>query len=370
MKLIELLATAVTARRVNTPAPGFINEQGGYWADQSSDQSVQRPQAPQPPQTQPPHSTQAPQIENLQCCRDIKWTNLDGSVTWMKHNGQQFDDLPVYEMTWNDEQTFMWWQHVDVPDNRPQIAVPGYWVISTEVGGSDGISGNEGYRKCPNAPGNGFPEGVTFECANPPPQIQSCIEKNRQSNYIFLDQGIPDEFANIMVCRVAQLFDELVSIQFQQLLATQAPETYGSLNQAFYGMVNEWRDLSGQRKCGFKNPSNVDPNEWHGVVTNCGTACLDIKEINEPGDFSGILSTFSLFVVDNFDVCKYSMNFLIWQVLKFFIYKHFSAALNQEPTERDECGRRLSKLFRHVAVFEDIVGQIGGLPSWGKSRLK
>ena len=30
MKLIVLLASAVTARRVNTPAPGFINEQGGY----------------------------------------------------------------------------------------------------------------------------------------------------------------------------------------------------------------------------------------------------------------------------------------------------------------------------------------------------
>ena len=46
MKLIALAATAATtvsARRVNTPAPGFINEQGGYWADQSSDQSVQRP---------------------------------------------------------------------------------------------------------------------------------------------------------------------------------------------------------------------------------------------------------------------------------------------------------------------------------------
>ena len=306
MKLIALLATAVTARRVNTPAPGFINEQGGYWADQSSDQSVQRSQPPQPPQTQPPHSTQAPQVpQNPQCCRDIKWTNLDGTVTWLKHNGEQFDDLPVYEMTFNDEQTFMWWQHVDVPDNRPQIAVPGYWVISTEVGGSGGISGNEGYRKCPNEPGNGFPDGVTFECANPPPPIQSCIEKNRQSNHIFIDRGIPDEFANLMVCRVAPLFDELVSIQFQQLLATQAPETYGTLNQAFYGMVNEWRDLSGQRKCGFKNPSIVDPNEWHGVVTNCGTACLDIKEINEPSDFSGILSTFSLYVIDNFNVCKF-----------------------------------------------------------------
>ena len=100
-------------------------------------------------------------------------------------------------------------------------------------------------------------------------KIQSCIEKNRQSNNIFIDQpGIPDdaEFANIMVCKVASLFDELVSIQFRQLVATQAPETHGILNAAFYGFVNEWRTLSGQRQCGFSNPPTVDPHVWDGVV--------------------------------------------------------------------------------------------------------
>ena len=318
MKLIVLLASAVTARRVNTPAPGFINEQGGYWADQSSDQSVQRPQQGQPPQIQPPHSTQAPQPDTHQYCQDIKWTQIGGDITWLKHNGQMFDDMPVYEMTWNDEKTFMWWQHIDVPDNRPQKAVPGFWVISSEVGDREGISGNEGYRKCPNAPGNGFPEGLTFECANPPEKIQSCIEKNRQSNNIFIDRpGIPDdaEFANIMVCKVASLFDELVSIQFRQLVATQAPETHGILNEAFYGFVNEWRNLSGQRQCGFSNPTNVDPRVWDGVVNNCGTACIDIKEINEPSDFNGILHTFSLYVVDNFNLCKYSKIYCILKSL-------------------------------------------------------
>ena len=61
MKLFSFIAASVTSMRVNTPAPGFVNEQGAYFADQSSDQSVQRPQQPQPPQVQPPHSTQAPQ---------------------------------------------------------------------------------------------------------------------------------------------------------------------------------------------------------------------------------------------------------------------------------------------------------------------
>ena len=321
MKLIALVAaaaTTVTARRVITPAPGFINEQGGYWADQSSDQSVQRPQKGQPPQIQPPHSTQAPQPDNRQCCRDIKWTQFGGDIVWLKHNGQTYDAMPVYEMTWNDEQQFMWWNPVGAPDNRPQKAVQGYWVISREVGGSDGISGDKGYRNCPDRsvfPGNEDGKN-TFECANPPEKIISCIEKNRQSNQdIFLDRpGIPDdaEFANIMHCKVAPLFDQLVSIQFRQLVATQAPETHGILNEAFYGFVHEWRNLSGQRQCGFSNPPEanppIHPSVWDGVVNNCGTACIDIKEINEPSDFNGILHTFSNYVYDNFNdaiKCKY-----------------------------------------------------------------
>ena len=49
MKLFALAATTVvTGRRVQQPAPGFINEQGGYWADQTSDQSQHYQQAPQP----------------------------------------------------------------------------------------------------------------------------------------------------------------------------------------------------------------------------------------------------------------------------------------------------------------------------------
>ena len=44
----------------NTPATGFVNEQGAFFADQSSDQSVHVSQQPLLPQVLPPHSTQAP----------------------------------------------------------------------------------------------------------------------------------------------------------------------------------------------------------------------------------------------------------------------------------------------------------------------
>ena len=70
MKLFAVLAGSITAMRVNTPVPGFVNEQGAFFADQSSDQSVQVPQQPQLPQVQPPHSTQAPQPGQEDADRD------------------------------------------------------------------------------------------------------------------------------------------------------------------------------------------------------------------------------------------------------------------------------------------------------------
>ena len=309
MKLITLAATAATtvsARRVNTPAPGFINEQGGYWADQSSDQSVQRPQQGQPPQIQPPHSTQAPQPDNRQCCRDIKWTQFSGDITWLKHNGQMYDAMPVYEMTYNDEQQFMWWNPVGAPDNRPQKAVPGYWVISTEVGSTTtGISGDEGYRNCPDASSfSGNEDGKnTFECANPPPTIESCDDYNlRQTDFtrgVFLQKG------NNGICRVSPLMRDLVGNQFQQFLQTQNPSTYGMFHQAFNGMILGWEQLAvgeGRGQCGFRQSISpiVDEYEHFGVVNNCFTPCLALKEIKKPSDFSSILGIYTLIVKDSF----------------------------------------------------------------------
>ena len=70
MKIFAVLSASVSAMRVNTPVPGFVNEQGAFFADQSSDQSVQVPQLPQLPQVQPPHSTQAPQPGQEDADRD------------------------------------------------------------------------------------------------------------------------------------------------------------------------------------------------------------------------------------------------------------------------------------------------------------
>ena len=106
MKLLSLFAASVTSMRVTDPAPGFVNEQGAFFADQSSDRSVQVPQQPQPPQVQPPHSTQAPQPGQEDADRD--WpqgrqyprgegkgrTNEQGGW-WPDQNGQDNEPEPV-----------------------------------------------------------------------------------------------------------------------------------------------------------------------------------------------------------------------------------------------------------------------------------
>ena len=316
MKLIALVAaaaTTVTARRVITPAPGFINEQGGYWADQSSDQSVQRPQQGQPPQIQPPHSTQAPQPDNRQCCRDIKWTQFGGDIVWLKYNGQTYDAMPVYEMTWNDEQTFMWWNPVGAPDNRPQKAVPGYWVISTEVGGSDGISGDEGYRNCPDRsvfPGNQDGKN-TFECASPPAPVKSCDDVKNQS-HIFLQTK--SSLQGSLTCRVSDLMDQVVRSQLEHFLVKYDHDTQRYLKDGFNNMINGWRDMADSSTCGFRSTVPNKP----GFINNCLTMCLEIRDSDSDSDFRSVLTTFDTFFRDRFNyVCKYHFELMKFKIFLF-----------------------------------------------------
>ena len=331
MKLIALVATAattVTARRVITPAPGFINEQGGYWADQSSDQSVQRPQQGQPPQIQPPHSTQAPQPDNRQCCRDIKWTQFGGDIVWLKHNGQTYDAMPVYEMTWNDEKTFMWWNPVGAPDNRPQKAVQGYWVISTEVGGSDGISGDEGYRNCPDRsvfPGNEDGKN-TFECESPPPPVKSCDDVKNQS-HIFLQTK--SSLLGSLTCRVSDLMSQVVSTQLEHFLVKYDHDTQQYLRDGYYNMVQGWKDMADSSTCGFRSTVPNKP----GFIGNCLTMCLEIRDSDSDSAFRSVLTTFDTFFRDRFPVwqCKYHSELMKFQKYRFTFF-NINLSCNKSPS--------------------------------------
>ena len=147
MKLLSLLAASVTSMRVTDPAPGFVNEQGAFFADQSSDQSVQVPQQPQPPQVQPPHSTQAPQPGQEDADRDWpqgrQYPRGEGKGRWNEQGG--------------------WWPDQNGQDNGPQ----------TE------------------------PE------PQPPQPIKECNAENAPNN-IFLEED------NIQICRLSNLLDDNV----------------------------------------------------------------------------------------------------------------------------------------------------------------
>ena len=82
MKLFAIAATTATGYRVITPAPGFINEQGGYWADQPS-----YPQAPQNSYQRP--QVYQPRFQKPQCCGSYEYTLSSGEKVWMvRQNGE------------------------------------------------------------------------------------------------------------------------------------------------------------------------------------------------------------------------------------------------------------------------------------------
>ena len=86
MKLFAIAATTATGYRVITPAPGFINEQGGYWADQTADQSRHYPQPPQNSYQRP--QVYQPRFQKPQCCGSYEYTLSSGEKVWMVRDGE------------------------------------------------------------------------------------------------------------------------------------------------------------------------------------------------------------------------------------------------------------------------------------------
>ena len=148
MKLFALAATtAVTARRVDSPAPGFINEQGGYWADQISDQSRHYQQPPQP-------SHQQQQVQKPQCAEGY-FFNAPGKpeAVFMEKNGEN-DEKPIYSGWFDGEEQFLFWawDRQSNPINAVVQAVPGNWFFGPTVGdvvNAISSSTTYGLRHCP-----------------------------------------------------------------------------------------------------------------------------------------------------------------------------------------------------------------------------
>ena len=145
MKLFALATTtAVTGRRtwrVDTPAPGFVNEQGGYWADQTSDQSRHYQQAPQ-------RSYQKPQ-----CANGYFFTAPgESEAVFMEEIGEH-DNKPIYSGWFDKREQFLYWawDRQSNQTNADLQAAPGNWYFGKTVGHPEAISSSTTYglSNCP-----------------------------------------------------------------------------------------------------------------------------------------------------------------------------------------------------------------------------
>ena len=153
MKLFALAATtAVTGRRVQQPAPGFVNEQGGYWADQTSDQSRHYQQAPQP-NYQQQHQQQQQQQQKPQCADGYLFTAPGApEAVFMEKIGEN-DEKPMYAGWFEGGEKFLYWawDRQSNPTNAIVQAVPGNWYFGSSVGDVNAIASSTTYglRYCP-----------------------------------------------------------------------------------------------------------------------------------------------------------------------------------------------------------------------------
>ena len=147
MKIFALVSTtAVTGRRVEQPAPGFVNEQGGYWADQTYDQSQHYQQPPQP-------SYQQQQGQKPQCANGYFFTAPGApEAVWMEKIGEN-DEKPLYAGWFEDGEKFLYWSwdRQANPTNAVVQAVPGNWYFGSSVGDVNAIASSTTYglRYCP-----------------------------------------------------------------------------------------------------------------------------------------------------------------------------------------------------------------------------
>lgn len=171
MKLFALAAaTAVNASpwpiRVMTPAPGIINEQGGYWADQPT-----HPQAPQINK-----QVHRPYVQKPQCCEGYTWTSPSGDKLWMRKSGEH-QSRPYYTATDNGVDYFLY--YATISPFAPPYGQDGYWYLSEKpptYAPTDIVTKSKeilGMRYCPqDYQSKPFEADHHFECGQGPPQRQ------------------------------------------------------------------------------------------------------------------------------------------------------------------------------------------------------
>ena len=173
MKLFALAAaTAVDASpwpiRVMTPAPGIVNEQGGYWADQPT-----HPQAPQWNQQQS-HQVHIPYVQKPQCCEGYTWISPTGDYVWMRKSGEHHDK-PYYTATdKSGAPLVLFWKFYNSP--APLFAKTGHWYLGSTLGDDKvGVittsQQSRALRYCPqDYQSKPYTGNMNFECGQGPPQ--------------------------------------------------------------------------------------------------------------------------------------------------------------------------------------------------------
>jgi len=170
-------------RRVSEPAPGFVNEQGGYWADQPT-----HPQAPQVNYQQRQISYQPPQPP--QCCSGYLFT-LPGTTenVWLPKSGVQ-QQKPYYEGTDSAGKNYvLFWKFDPSPITPVVEALEGHWYLSDSLTNTDGAitesRETNGIRHCPEAYQSlPYTQNVNLRCGQgpdrrqppPPPPPQQCCQ--------------------------------------------------------------------------------------------------------------------------------------------------------------------------------------------------
>ena len=174
MKLFALAAaTAVDANpwpiRVMTPAPGIVNEQGGYWADQPT-----HPQAPQEN-----YQVHQPYVQKPQCCEGYTWLSpTTNDQLWMRKWGEH-DSKPYYKATDNSgvEKFLYWAWNPGQSGSVPPYALQGHWYVSSSLGAVSGVDTESqmthGLRRCPqDYQSTPFTANMQIRCDQQPPQTQ------------------------------------------------------------------------------------------------------------------------------------------------------------------------------------------------------
>jgi len=163
--------------RVTVPAPGWVNEQGGYWADQNS---IQSHHYQQPQQQQWPQQDQKPQ-----CCQGYYWTSPTGESVWMGNVGE-YDMKPIYKGEDSSGNVkFLYWEFEKNSFTPTWTPTPGHWYLGDHMFASGAIKSAPSYtaRYCPHDQINRWDQSVQLRCGQQPqqhqPQQRQCCAKFR-----------------------------------------------------------------------------------------------------------------------------------------------------------------------------------------------